>query len=141
MILADFGMAAAYENADHPTRDARLIQTEVYRPWDLFHTAHSFVRLRPRHDVWAFGCLAYEVAQRYPGIWRQGGVPARLFAGVDMRAAGRDAMRGACMARIASHMLPSYKPLVEYCLTLPGKRGLELKVPTVTMIGALQLLH
>ena len=135
MLLADFGMAAACENTEHPVKDARLIQTEVYRPWDLFHAAGSFVRLRPRHDVWAFGCVAYEVAQRHPGIWRQGGVPSRLFAGVNMRGI-REAVQGTWIARVEAHMLPAYKPLVEYCLTLPGFTGRK-KVPSVTMSGAL----
>ena len=112
-----------------------MIQSEVYRPWDLFHAAQSLVRLRPRHDVWAFGCLAYEVAQMHPGIWREGRAPSRLFSGVNMRFLGRADMRGTWLARIGSHMLPSYKPLVECCLTLPGK------APHVTMSGALTLLH
>ena len=140
LLLADFGMAAAYENVDHPSADARMIQTEVYRPWDLFHAAQSLVRLRPRHDVWAFGCLVYEVAQLHPGIWREGRAPAHLFSGVNMRILGRADLRGTWLARIGSHMLPSYKPLVEYCLTLPGISSRQ-KAPYVTMSGALQFLH
>ena len=139
LLLADFGMAAAYENVDHPTKDARMIQTEVYRPWDLFHAANSFVRLRPRHDAWAFGCVAYEVAQRHPGLWREGRVPRQLFADANMRGA-RDAIRGTWMARVESHMLPAYKPVVEYCLTLPVVSGRHL-APLVSMSGALQILH
>ena len=139
LLLADFGMAAAYENVGHPTKDARMIQTEVYRPWDLFHAANSFVRLRPRHDTWAFGCVAYEVAQRHPGTWREGRVPGQLFADVNMRGA-RDAIRGTWMARVESHMLPAYKPVVEYCLTLPVTSGRH-PAPLVSMSGALQILH
>ena len=123
-----------------PTRDARMIQTAVYRSWDLFHAANSFARLQPRHDTWAFGCLVYEVAQRHPGIWRTGAVPARLSMGVNM-CSDHDVVYGIWMSRVDAHVLPAYKSLVQYCLTMPMshvRKGARLKV---TVNGALQLLH
>ena len=70
----------------------------------------------------------------------KGEVPARLFTGVNM-CSDYDVVYGSWMSRVDAHMLPAYRSLVEYCLTLLVRRDRVDARLKVTMNGALQFLH
>ena len=89
VLVADFGMAECWEprQGEPPSYvDARAVQSPGYRPWDLFHASTGTVALQPRLDVWAFGCLVFDVCYEHPQL---GGDPAkrpRLYSNISMSA-------------------------------------------------------
>jgi hypothetical protein len=65
---------------------ADLVNTEVYRPLHLFHSARSLVRAQFGFDRWAFGCVVFDVAQgsiRFQKKKRSGKA-LRLFSGLPL---------------------------------------------------------
>ena len=64
---------------------ADQVNSELYRPLELFHMGSSRVPSRCRYDVWAYGCMVFDIAQQHPGLRDEDGVIQRLFGQVDMR--------------------------------------------------------
>lgn len=89
--IADFGLAQATKDfkgiAADPTTRADSINALEYRPFDLFQlSGRSEVAVHPRHDMWAFGCLVFDVMQSSPRLWdRHSDTPLRLMSGVSSR--------------------------------------------------------
>jgi hypothetical protein len=86
--IADFGNCRCMVEADGiPDEDltADLVNSAPYRPVELFHMGSSRVSLRCRYDVWAYGCMVFDIAQQQPGLANADGVVQRLFWQVDMR--------------------------------------------------------
>lgn len=89
-VLADFGMCRCTEACDGiPDEDLRahFINSTCYRPIELCTCANLLTRARPRHDVWAFGCIMFETVARSHPCWRRksGDSLLRLFSGINMR--------------------------------------------------------
>jgi len=85
--IADFGIAQAMKDfkgiAADATTTADAINALEYRPFDLFNLAgRSAVAVHPRHDMWAFGCLVFDVVQNNPRLRERAGAPLRLMSGV-----------------------------------------------------------
>ena len=86
--IADFGNCRCMVEADGiPDEDltADLVNSAPYRPVELFHMGSSRVPSRCRYDVWAYGCMVFDIAQQHPGLRDADGVMQRLFGQVDMR--------------------------------------------------------
>jgi hypothetical protein len=64
---------------------ANLVNSEPYRPVELFQMGSSRVPFRCRYDVWAYGCMVFDIAQQHPGLRDDDGVIQRLFGQLDMR--------------------------------------------------------
>ena len=88
--IADFG------NCRLPEEDltADQVNSETYRPVELFHMGNSRVHALCRYDVWAYGCMVFDIAQQHPGLRDEAGVIQRLFGQVDMKC---DAQRVYCL--------------------------------------------
>ncbi len=85
--IADFGLAQATKNfkgmAADATTTADAINALEYRPFDLLQLAgRTAVAVHPRHDMWAFGCLLFDVMQSSQRLRDGSGVPLRLMSGV-----------------------------------------------------------
>ena len=63
---------------------ADLVNTEVYRPLRLFHSARSLVRAQFGFDRWAFGCVVFDVAQGSIRFRSRSGKALRLFSGLPL---------------------------------------------------------
>ena len=95
--IADFGNCRCMVEADGiPDEEltADLVNSAPYRPVELFHMGSSRVPSRCRYDVWAYGCMVFDIAQQHPGLRDEAGVIQRLFGQVDMRC---DAQRVYCI--------------------------------------------
>ena len=93
--IADFGISRTWSpsgSGDTTFAPASRIQSESYRPWDCFHAAKGRVPLRPRLDVWAFGCLVFDVCCEHPRQRGDGACRPRLFAGIHMGASYESVM-------------------------------------------------
>ena len=87
--IADFGISRTWSPGDSDETafaPASAIHSECYRPWDCFHAAKGRVPLRPRLDVWAFGCLLFDVCAEHPRPRGDGACRPRLFSGIPMEA-------------------------------------------------------
>ena len=85
--IADFGQCQAGAKGPKAVATkiaADMVNASLYRPLHLFHAAGSEVRVCYGFDVWAFGCIVFDVMQRHPR-WRSDcGKEGRLFSGVRM---------------------------------------------------------
>ena len=85
--LADFGQSkrrATDVRVKGGSIAANMVNTSVYRPLHLFYTGGGEVSVRYSFDLWAFGCVVFDVLQQHPR-WRSAdGRVRRLFSGVKM---------------------------------------------------------
>ena len=84
--VADFGQCQLGAQGQNPPSKimSDMVNATIYRPLHLFHAAGSEVSVRYSFDLWAFGCIVFDVMQRHPR-WRSAdGRAARLFSGVRM---------------------------------------------------------
>jgi serine/threonine protein kinase len=79
--IADFGNCRL---SDEDLR-ADQVNSEPYRPVELFHMGNSRVHALCRYDVWAYGCMVFDIAQVHPGLRDEDGGIQRLFGQVDMK--------------------------------------------------------
>ena len=86
--LADFGQCRCLEAADgipDEVLKASWVNSRDYRPVELFSMGSATVHPRKRYDLWAFGCIIYEVAaSSNPRTRGTNRVVAPLFNGVKM---------------------------------------------------------
>ena len=61
-----------------------MVNATIYRPLHLFHAAGSEVSVCYSFDLWAFGCIVFDVMQRHPRWRSEDGRVARLFSGARM---------------------------------------------------------
>ena len=61
-----------------------MVNATIYRPLHLFHAAGSEVSVCYSFDVWAFGCIVFDVLQEHPRSRSAVAKVARLFSGVRM---------------------------------------------------------
>ena len=85
--IADFGQSHLGANG-HKSLASKIasdmVNATIYRPLHLFHAAGSEVSVCFSFDLWAFGCIVFDVMQRHPR-WRSAdGRVARLFSGVKL---------------------------------------------------------
>ena len=107
--------------------DADVVHSELYRPWDLFHAAGGVVARRPRLDVWAFGCLVFDVCYEHP---RAGGDAAgrpRLYSGIAMSSA-YESVVASRNYRLTRHLRPRGAALVTRCQDLRHPRFLHARM-------------
>jgi len=86
--IADFGSSRTGPNSQNQGGErvnASVVNTEVYRPLQLFHCAGSLVRAVPAFDRWAFGCIVFDVAQGPERLCSRTGKPLRLFSALPLR--------------------------------------------------------
>jgi len=86
--IADFGSSRTgpdSQNHGGERVQADVVNTEVYRPLQLFHCAGSLVRAVPAFDRWAFGCMVFDVAQGPERFRSRTGKPLRLFSALPLR--------------------------------------------------------
>ena len=85
--LADFGASMRGPRADG-SAGARvasdMVNTSIYRPLHLYHAAGSEVNVQYTFDLWAFGCVVFDVLQRHPRWRSRDGRLLRLFSEVNM---------------------------------------------------------
>ena len=87
-ILSDFGQCRSRVEADGIPDEllyAMHVNADEYRPPDLFHAAGCVVPPRPRYDLWAYGCMVWDVCHRHPRLRSSCGRTLRLFSGIDMK--------------------------------------------------------
>ena len=86
--LADFGQCRCLEAADgipDEVLKASWVNSRDYRPVELFSMGSATVQPRKRYDLWAFGCIIYEVAaSSNPRTRGPSGVVTPLFNGLKM---------------------------------------------------------
>lgn len=114
VCIADFGISRSWSPCKSSLTSyapASSIQSEPYRPWDLHHAAHGKVPLRPRHDIWAFGCLVYDVCSAHSRQRGKHGFGGRLFTGIPMRAS-YDSVMSSRNYRLGAHLTAREAALV-----------------------------
>lgn len=85
--ITDFGICRATCRTDGipfgmvPSRE---VNASVYRPLDLFVMDWRSVQPSPRHDLWAWGCIAFEATAWMNPTWRRPGCMRRLFGEISM---------------------------------------------------------
>ena len=93
--VADFGISR--RGPSDRTAGQRVpsdaVNATVYRPLDLFHSAGSEVPVQYRFDVWAFGCVMFDLLQPHPRLRSREGRALRLIEGVNLKAEMMDAFR------------------------------------------------
>ena len=62
-----------------PQVESRFINVAVYKLVYLFKSPGLMVTLRPKFDVWAFGCMEFDVFQVGNGFRTSSGKPLCLF--------------------------------------------------------------
>ena len=130
VLIADFGVAASWKprkGAPVSLVDADTVQSPGYRPWDLYHASKGSVALRPRLDVWAFGCLVFDVCYEHP---RSGEDPAnrpRLYTGISMSASYESVMASRNY-RLRKHLQSRGAALVARCQNLLEARFLHVRM-------------
>ena len=130
VLIADFGVAECWKprkGKELSYVDADAVQSPGYRPWDLFHASKGTVALRPRLDVWAFGCLVFDVCYEHP---RQGGDPARrprLYSGISMSAPWESVMASRNF-RLGKYLRTRGSALVARCQDLHDARFLHVRM-------------
>ena len=85
--IADFGQCQLGGQGQKSVASkiaADMVNATVYRPLHLFHAVGSEVSVCYSFDVWAFGCIVFDVMQGHPRWRRADGKVARLFSGVRM---------------------------------------------------------
>jgi serine/threonine protein kinase len=91
-MLADFGNCEAVRVVDGVPHSgfikASRVNTATYRPFELFRLFESRVLVVSRFDVWAFGCLVFDVGQVHSRQRGASGKLCRLMGGVDLENAG-----------------------------------------------------
>ena len=80
--VADFGQCMHAANGKIASD---MVNSELYRPLYLFHTACAEVRVRFSFDLWAFGCVIFDVLQAHPRLRSSQGRFLRLFSGVQVK--------------------------------------------------------
>ena len=93
--VADFGLCMRGPNDTMPGAKIKsnAVNATIYRPLDLFHNAGCEVPVHYRFDLWAFGCIVFDVCQTHPRLRSSAGRALRLFEGVNMKAEIMDAFR------------------------------------------------
>ena len=85
--IADFGQCQLGANGQKSRASkiaSDMVNATIYRPLHLFHAASSVVSVCYSFDLWAFGCIVFDVMQRHPRWRSEDGRVARLFSGVRM---------------------------------------------------------
>ena len=85
--VADFGqcqLAAKGQKSAASMIASDMVNATIYRPLHLFHAAGSEVSVCHSFDVWAFGCIVFDVLQEHPRSRSAVAKVARLFSGVRM---------------------------------------------------------
>ena len=80
--VADFGQCM---HAASGKIASDMVNSELYRPLYLFHSAGAEVRARFSFDLWAFGCVVFDVLQAHPRLRSSQGRFLRLFSGVTLK--------------------------------------------------------
>ena len=130
VCIADFGISRGWRcpgDGATPYAPAASIQCEVYRPWDLHHAANGRVPLRPRLDIWAFGCLVYDVCCKHPRVRGDSRGRARLFSGISMEAS-YEAVMTSRNFRLSAHLRPLEAALVVRCQDLKDPRRNHMRM-------------
>ena len=86
--VADFGqsMTGPKHNRRVGSKIASdMVNTGVYRPLHLFAAAGAQVTVQYSFDVWAFGCIVFDVLLKHPRWRSKDGRAMRLFSGLTMR--------------------------------------------------------
>jgi hypothetical protein len=111
---------------------ADLVNSEPYRPVELFHIGSSRVSLRCRYDVWAYGCMVFDIAQQHPGLRNDDGVRQRLFGQVDMRC---NAQRVYSIRnyRIKTYAHPAVQNLIVLAQPVGLKKGDQLPASALVL--------
>jgi len=112
--ISDFGNCESVEDLDGLRCTGRVAASRVnsppYRPFELFRCYDSLVGVRPRFDIWAFGCLMYEVGnvqpqqRRHRVPWMMEGV---RLDGVDART-----LELARNARVTQYARACLRPII-----------------------------
>ena len=69
-------------NAERVAAD--MVNAAIYRPLHLFYAAGAEVGAHYSFDLWAFGCIVFDVLQKHPRWRSEDGRATRLFSGVRM---------------------------------------------------------
>ena len=94
--IADLGVCMGVPNADIATGGrvaSHLVNADVYRPLHLWYAAGSLISVQCSFDLWAFGCIVFDVLQRHPRLRNQDGHALRLFSGVKRKGRYADVLR------------------------------------------------
>ena len=140
-LLADFGRCKSLVEADGiPDEDVRAsgINTETYRPIELCGAADMVITPRPRHDIWAFGCIVFETVARSNPAWRSKSEKLlRLFSGINMSEPATTLYRSRNY-RLTVYIAPAVVSAVCTCQPVSCKRGQQTSALTVSnMLAAL----
>ena len=85
--VGDFGVCRATDRAEGipcgmvPSKE---VNTATYGPLELFVMDWRSVQPSPRHDLWAWGCIAFEATAWMNPTWRRPGSMRRLFGEISM---------------------------------------------------------
>ena len=85
--VADFGQCVQGHVGKKTLADrvaSNAVNTAVYRPLHLFHAAGALVSAQFSFDVWALGCIVFDVMQQHPRLRNTQGRVLRLFSGINM---------------------------------------------------------
>lgn len=114
-LISDFGNCEALDTIfGVPSSGmvrASYVNSPQYRPFELLQY-NSRVPLTSRFDVWAFGCLIFDVAQVHP---RQRGQPMRLFrlmGGIDLDHCSQNVLWSSRNSRINAYARKGVRSLI-----------------------------
>ena len=137
--LADFGKRRCLEAADGIPDEvlrANWINSDEYRPLELHKMQGMAVSPRKRYDLWAFGCIVYEVAaSTHPRARGKGGAMGLLFQGLGMKGSG-DVAIGARDRKLKVYCPRTARPVIRMC----QPRSVE-KFQQTTAVAAHNCLH
>jgi len=114
-VVADFGQCRCTCTADgipYEVLSADMVNSVLYRPLELFSFGGRRVSPRKRYDLWAFGCMMFDVAARDHPQWRsKSDKLLRMFAGVSMEQPAA-AIVNIRNARLARYLHPTMVSMV-----------------------------
>jgi len=137
--LSDFGNCEAVDVVDGLRCSGKVPASRVnspeYRPFELFRCYDSLVAVRPRFDIWSFGCLVFDVANVHP---RQRGRAPRMMTGAALDGGNVHSLTLARNGRVAQYARVCVRPLI---LALqPGSARAASQVSVVALYGMLRSL-
>ena len=126
--VADFGQSVPGPTA--ATRHERLVASDTvnsagYRPLHLLYAGTTRVSVQYSFDVWAFGCVVFDVLQTHPRWRSPEGRALRLFSGTSR------SLEYAHILRLRNHRISKMLEtqavaLVLRCHSVKGQQGTRL---------------
>ena len=127
--VADFGSSVPGPTA--ATRHERLVAGDTvnsagYRPLHLLYAGATRVSVQYGFDIWAFGCIVFDVLQTHPRWRSPDGRALRLFSGITSKRLEYAHIIRLRNQRISKMLETQAVALVLRCHSVKGQQGTRL---------------